>query len=74
MGFVSATAADVVVTLPLAAAVRDGTLLVKKVFGAHTVRIVPQGADTIDGGVLVEIKELMAAFSLYSDGVTWHLI
>jgi len=74
MVFVSATAADVTVTLPAASECEKDVVRVKKVFGVYKVRIVPKGTDVVDGGSLLEITELMAAYTLYSDGATWHVM
>lgn len=74
MVFASATAADITVTLPPAEECLKDVVRVKKVFGVYKVRIVPQGTDVVDGGSLLEIKELMAAYTLYSDGDTWHVM
>ncbi len=74
MALVSATAADVVLTLPAAADVADEASMVKKVLGAHKVIIAAQGTDEIDGVASIEITTPMAAFSLFSDGTTWHVL
>ena len=74
MALVSATAADVVLTLPAAADVADEAPMVKKVLGAHKVIIAAQGTDEIDGVASIEITTPMAAFSLFSDGTTWHVL
>lgn len=74
IAIVTASAAIVVLTLPLASKVSEETTMIKKVSGTYAVRVVPQGTDKVDGGTLLEITELMAAYTLYSDGTNWHVI
>lgn len=73
MVFVTASTADVTITLPPAASCPQDTIMVKKVYGNYAVKIVPQGSDVIDNQSLVTLLELMAAYTLYSDGAAWHL-
>lgn len=73
MVFVTASAADVTITLPPAAHCARDMVMVKKVLGTYKARIVPQGTDKIDGGSLLELTEVTATFTLYSDGTTWHV-
>ena len=74
MVFASASASDITITLPNAADVTEELTMIKKVFGVHKVIVTAQGTDSIDGAATLEITELMAAFTLFSDGVTWHVM
>lgn len=47
--------------------------MVKKVAGNFAVKIAAQGTDKIDNLSLITLLELMAAYTLYSDGAAWHL-
>lgn len=73
MVFATASTADITITLPPAASCPQEPILVKKVAGNYAVKVVPQGADRIDSVSLITLLELMAAYTLYSDGAAWHL-
>lgn len=74
MVFATAATADITLLLPLAASCMKKSLTVKKVAGAYNVKIAPQGADKIDSTTLVTLSELMAAYTLFSDGAAWYLM
>lgn len=73
MVFATASSADITITLPPAASCPQDTVLVKKVAGNFAVKIAAQGSDKIDNLSLITLLELMAAYTLYSDGAAWHL-
>jgi hypothetical protein len=70
-----ATAANIVLALPAAAANVGRQLVAKKVdVSAHTVTIDPNGAETIDGAATKVLAALNATATFVSDGAGWQVI
>lgn len=72
---VNASAGNVVITLPSAAALTGKTFTIKKVDGsANTVTAMPSSSQTIDGGSDFVLPAAWRYITVQSDGLNWFII
>lgn len=70
-----ATAAPVVVNLPLAASAKYRRITVKKIdASANAVTLDGSGAETIEGAATLATTTQYKAYTVQSDGTTWWIL
>jgi hypothetical protein len=71
-GLILATAA-LTATLPAAASAGDGFIVSVKRTGTGVVKIIPNGSETIDTKLQVDLKSINTTITLISDGTNWRI-